>query len=941
MSNGAHRLTPDDFEGFYRALHPGRRPYGWQMRVTKELAEGLAWDALDAPTGAGKTTLIECFLFALACQPVDASRRLPLRLFWVVDRRAVVDQVFEHAKVVAEALEKASDGLMKITADHLWAFGERPVQLERWRGGIGRERQPLFPNAPTVVCSTVDQVGSRLLFRGYGSSPRSRPFEAALVGTDSVIVLDEAHISAPFRQTSAAVAAAQRAVEGDAARPLHLVTVSATLDPRERGRTFRLTSGELAEPSLKRRVDAVKRTRLVRAPDRVRALVGEARRLAGTGRVVGVVANTVADARSAHDELSRHGDALLIIGPSRPLDRDTLLPRIPDRDARSGHLGGLFVVATQTIEVGLDLDFDALVTAAAPFSALVQRFGRLDRAGALGQSEAAIVASRQPCPVYGEVVEATWEWLTSRVDEDGTIDMGYSGIDELKRSDPPSSSQTPRAPLLTPWHIEALCQTSVDPVASPDIEPFLHGEDAQERADVRLAWRADLVPLDAAPGNREEWTTRIAQRPAHGGELLSLPILAVRRWLQGLDSSAFGDIESTDLSEGTEQGEHALAVICVGPPGPDGPAPPRLTERPSDIRPGDVVVVPAIYGGCDEFGWAPESREPVEDLGNLDFVRPRIRLAPELARPTTLIAQAVELADALSADELSEEDAYALLREHVVVSLTERPTEWLGGSSSGAANSARAGLLARLADSLAPTGRALPYPASDAQSEERPAHGLLLVSANERVARRSARKVTYASHVSAVEERAERFARSAGLDERLTATVRLAACYHDAGKLDPRFQAWLNDGLPPDPSAPPLAKSGRALGDPRVTAARKVSGWPSGKRHEATSAALLEATEPARLRAVDRDVALFLVATHHGRARPFYDRASDESPGVLTVEIEGQSVSVRSDTEVPWGEHAMRFARLVEQHGAWGLASIEASLVLADRTVSAEEGEDT
>jgi CRISPR-associated endonuclease/helicase Cas3 len=401
---------------------------------------------------------------------------------------------------------------------------------------------------------------------------------------------------------------------------------------------------------------------------------------------------------------------------------------------------------------------------------------------------------------------------------------------------------------------------------------------------------------------------------------------------------AFGDIESTDLSERTEQGEHPRSVVIVGPPGPDGPASPRLIDRPADIRPGDVVVVPASYGGCDEFGWAPESREPVEDLGDLDLGRPRLRLAPQLPRPATLVAQAMELADSLAGDELSEDEVYVLVRDEVVASLREHPLRWLGSASSDAANLARADALRQVADGLAPTGRAVLYPAANARSEEGPAHGLVLAPDRPAV-RRSTRRVTYADHTSAVEKRAEQFARSAGYDDRLRRTVCLAARYHDAGKLDPRFQAWLNDGVPADPSSP-LAKSGQALNDARVASALKASGWPRNKRHEALSAALLDAAEPVRLANVDRDLALLLVATHHGRARPFYDEAPDERPVEIRVEIEGEVVSVASDTDIPWGQHAMRFVRLVEQYGAWGLASIEASLVLADRTVSAEEGED-
>ena len=33
------------------------------------------------------------------------------------------------------------------------------------------------------------------------------------------------------------------------------------------------------------------------------------------------------------------------------------------------------------------------------------------------------------------------------------------------------------------------------------------------------------------------------------------------------------------------------------------------------MRPGDTVIVPAQYGGCDAFGWNPNWRDPVTDLG--------------------------------------------------------------------------------------------------------------------------------------------------------------------------------------------------------------------------------------------------------------------------------------------------------------------------------------
>jgi CRISPR-associated endonuclease/helicase Cas3 len=953
--------SEESFEAFYREIHDGQKPYLWQKRAAAELAsrDKPTWATLSVPTGAGKTTLVECFLFALACTAEHQSRRFPLRLFWVVDRRSVVDQAYAHAHMVATAIA-VSDGagvtaevkqrLAKLAAE---TTEDELIQVRLWRGGFAgeasveidgspadrsrddrarsietmlsaeRPRAPLSPCAAAIICSTVDQVGSRMLFRGYGISRRSRPIEAALVATDSLIVLDEAHLSAPFLSTARKIAEEQRKAKYPLP-PLRILPISATHDRHTDAPLFELNAKEKADPLLAERLSARKRVELVSTRSQVQASIASAVTLASKGaKIVGVVANTVATARTIASSLEKHGDVVLIIGPSRALDRADLIGEIPKRGERDKRELSMFVVGTQTLEVGLDLDFDGLVSACAPLPALIQRFGRLDRAGKLSAADrpahGVVVQPPKRCPIYGEATAATWTWLNEVIEKKDNLDFGLTVTTHPLVDAPPETREVdqPTAPILGPWHIAVLEQTSHDPLPDPDIGAFLHGESALDPPDVQICWRAD-VSLD-----NSAWRERIRARPPHPGELLSLPPGSAYRWLMGgADTDEFADLEGLPTTESRAdiKRSEARKIVRVPPRGPDGTIDPELIS-PSELRPGDVIVLPTHYGGCDRFGWAPASKAEVSDLGNFSQARPRLLLSPSVGVSEQLQEQAQEAIRRMKSEEMSDEEAYAWLRDAMLSWLGEGGDQRLGQTARRAAQ--------RLGERLSKTGRAERLDGGRSQQTE-----LVLLATPRRDSGRL--PVLYDAHVEQVVSLTKQFVKSLGLSKPLIETLLSAAEYHDLGKLDPRFQAWLNDGSAVEQSTL-LAKSGRPPSDRRSRAARLASRWPRGKRHESISAMLVSKV-PRWPTPIDRDLLIHLVATHHGDGRPFRHFAPDEEPVRVTAELNGGvSVEVTSDEEIPWSEHAGRFQELSARFGPWGLAALECLLVLADRGASAKE----
>lgn len=238
--------APDLFGKAFAAL-TGDSPFGWQRRLYGGwLGQGRSPEALDLPTGLGKTSVMAVWLIALA-----VGAKLPRRLVYVVDRRAVVDQATAYAE--------------KLRANAKDALGIGDLPISTLRGRFADNRRWLEdPSAAAIIVGTIDMIGSRLLFEGYGVSRGMRPYQAGLLGADALVVLDEAHLCPPFEalletirddETLKAAGEDRRAV----VPPFRLLSLSATGRGKAGDETFRLRDDEKTEKEVAKRINATKR----------------------------------------------------------------------------------------------------------------------------------------------------------------------------------------------------------------------------------------------------------------------------------------------------------------------------------------------------------------------------------------------------------------------------------------------------------------------------------------------------------------------------------------------------------------------------------------------------------------------------------------------------------------------------------------------------------
>jgi CRISPR-associated endonuclease/helicase Cas3 len=925
-------LSPEDFDQFFEAVHRVP-PFDWQRRLAAKACAGRWPRTLRLPTGAGKTACLDVAVFALAVS-TQMDELAPRRIVMVVDRRVVVDQAHARARTIVAALEAAAPRSVtaRVAAALGGLSGGKPLAAVQLRGAVPRDDSwAETPDQPLIISSTVDQVGSRLLFRGYGVSPGMWPIHAGLLGTDCLYLLDEVHLAQPYFETLRNVQDVTRAFSPPMSR-MQVVALSATPGDED-DEPFSLSKADRAGP-LKARLAASKPVTVV-TTQRESLAVAAARfvkeHLEEGARSVVVVHNRVDRALESYEVLVRahegRADVRLMTGRMRPLDRDELVHEIQAR-VGSGHQRddkqrALIVVATQCIEAGADLDFDAIVTELASFDALRQRFGRVDRLGTFGRARGTILEVHEATeagrsaipkddPVYGDRLVACSKLLKAlkKAAKKTDLDFGIDALEALlEKVDAQivaaANSEKPAAPLLFPAYLDLWAQTRprLDSSQTPDIALFLHGPRRQP-PNVSVVWRADLDHVDD-----DHAMERIEALPPSSLEAASVPFGAALAWLgERKERQPIADVEGRDdLEEGSDE----LLTLRAFRWSADGAE--RL-ERGA-LRPGDTIVVSSTVGGLFAGTFDPTSSGPVEDRAEqaIRLARGRVTLRQEL-RGVTEAADGSLIAPA---------SAPPWVHDHCA-QLNQRPRgrrrveldQWtlvmLRGFALGDATTD--------GEDSVTTGRA----------------------------------VLLSEHSGDVERWAHTFAKNLKLSDELVACISFAGWLHDVGKADERFQRLLRDGtlasvrLAKQASSDwLLAKSGLGPHErAKARRARRLSGYPSGARHEVLSAAMCDG-EPVRSEALKRgvkdlDLLLHLVASHHGWCRPFappYEPSPEldvqmvtHTHGTLELSAAAATTLHRLDAGL-----AERFALLTARYGWHQLAALEMVLRLADHKASEEE----
>lgn len=965
------RLSPSQFSEFYtemyRLAYPDetRKPHPWQLRLAERVCSGNGWpEGVFTPTGSGKSVVSLVHVFA--CAVLEDH---PPRMTYGVPRRVLADQAYAEVSRLLELLadeDRATAPILVSVREALLARqphnldgtrdGQVPVITTMSRGGVYGKTDTTWRDSPTacaVLTMTQDMMMSSLLFIGYGTGLKSRAVQAGLLAVGSILVFDEAHTMRQSVTTARSVVDMVRdscALNGITAGTVPVSSVveltatptrdspddALTIEPSDVTDPQSVLSRVLSAPksvhtSLHHGNRAEMVTAIATAAADLYSTVGNGAGLPGP-RTVGVVVNTVADAIVVADKLMKldvSGDSdeatakkrrkaptvVVLTGRMRPHDRSRLQNRYPGLLTPRGNPDVDFLVCTQVLEIGVDVDLPAMVTQLAPASALVQRFGRVNRRGLYEKSVIHVVGC-QPAPAEsaesgqdatGKTTPKKSAGSTASPYDDADLVRAAAWVESLDRG---ASPEVLRLPEYTPPEVrvprpvvERLDSSTArgwavtcgrSPLAWDDRQLWITDDVSSGPAEMGLVLRylPEGSPLVDDPQCREDLLAALRVDPV---ETWSVRSSEMHKLLSYLGTSNSVDAFSLVLADGSVQ---------------DLSVPRDKSAWSFTPRAGATVVVwchgdvPLLkHGVPTEGGTGSVAPVPVSSL----YVNPYEKVDADHCgcaeeHPHARTTSDTVLAFGSDIPTITEEDrqnaSAAVWRKHDDAPVWESvwrtwgPHLWVtSGKSVKAPDNAPVWVVGT------PWNR-------EESSVWTPLHTPVHLDA----------------HGTTVAGMCGDMASRSGLSPGFVSALRHAGQHHDSGKADPRFQCWMTGSS--TPPAVPLAKSGN-----RVTFGGNRFGLPSGWRHEQLSAALAY-RDPVVSLHPERDLITLLVGLSHGHGRSAF-------PHGFSSLIGDQEHHNAEDlfTHGDWDEMLYTTTALL---GPWILGWLEALLRAADHQVSAQ-----
>lgn len=797
--------------GFFDAAFgsaTGFAPMPWQRLLFERLIQARIPTSCHIPTGLGKTSVISIWLLAIARK----HAALPRRLAYVVNRRTVVDQATREVERLRKAIIEKPE--LQNVAAALASLASRPtaqpLAISTLRGAFADNAEwRSDPARPAVVVGTVDMIGSRLLFSGYGRGFKTRPLDAGFLGQDTLLVHDEAHLEPAFQELIVAIEAEQRRCRDF--RRLQVMELTAT--SRGGGRQFELTDADRKNAEVCKRIQARKRIAFHPTNTEKETATVVARQTLvhkDSESAILVFLRRLDHARDVAKKLREAKAAVqLLTGTLRGLERDALartdpiFARFMPKPAVDPRSGTVFLVCTSAGEVGIDISADHMVCDLTPFDSMAQRLGRVNRFGT-GDASIDIVypAAFDPKDKLGVARERTLRLLRKLPNVDGSHDGSPDALSRLPAEEKlaaftPSPAVRPATDIL----FDAWVLTSVRErvPGRPPVADWLHGIADWRPPETFVAWREEVEWLSHALVDRYPLDELLEDYPLKPHELLhdattrvskQLETIAARcpdlpAWVVGGDGEVRRFLLSK-LVETNRQGEPFLDLANC------------------------TVVLPPSAGGLQDgmlsgeiaFDEAQRAPYDVADEWKDEQGEPRRRRIWDDAEPVSgmRLVRAIDVRP--EAGEEAEEDQ------------TPAPRYW--------------------------RWFVRPRSADDVGSQT------------------ALQRQELGFHLQSAKDFAAAIADKLGLKHPESTAVALAAQWHDVGKRRAVWQYSIRNGDYPRQT---LAKSGGKMWPLDL----------GGYRHEFGSLLDLAAmTEFVGLDAEVRELILHLVAAHHGRARPHF-----------------------------------------------------------------------